>query len=220
MDNKTPFAPDFKDLPVALSIFPLAEVLLLPGGQLPLNIFEPCYLAMVDAAMAGDRMMGIVQPKPGQECDVFGPQVYKTACAGKITIFNEMPDGRYEIKLNGICRFDIVQELKTSDPFRMVTPDWSAYRNDLTQSSCLNLNRDKLMGLLKTYFSNEGMECDWGAVEDATDGKLITCLAMACPFEAGEKQAILEAPCAKTRAEMFLKVLEMAACQKVCDSKH
>lgn len=221
MDNKTPFAPDFEELPRTLPIFPLLGVLLLPGGQLPLNIFEPRYLAMIDDALAGDRMIGLVQPKPGQEDDIFTPEVYETGCAGKITIFNEMPDGRYEIKLNGICRFDIKKEIRQrKHEYRVVKPSWSVYETDLSQSGCLKLDRTKLKILLGKYFENEGMECDWQAIDSAPDNKLITCLSMACPFEESEKQALLEAPCCKTRSEMFLKVLEMAVCSKICDSQH
>lgn len=205
------FAPEFKKLPKTLPVFPLTGVLLLPGGQLPLNIFEPRYLSMIESALASDRLIGMIQPRPGQDSDVSEPDIYDVGCAGKITIFNEMPDGRYEIKLSGISRFRVKKERRTNAPYRVVKPDWSPYEDDLIKSTCLNLNRDKLLSLLKTYFAGEGMECDWGAVESATDGKLITCLSMACPFEAGEKQALLEAPCSKTRADKFMAMLEIAA---------
>ena len=220
--SKNPFAPDYDDLPETLAIFPLEGVLLLPNGHLPLNVFEPRYLAMVDDAMAGSRMIGIVQPDLPARANGDEIAVYKTGCAGKITEFSETEDGRYEIKLNGISRFKIKEEHpEDAAGFRRVRPDWTDFANDLKKVDCLNINRDKLVALLKPYFESEGMECDWDAVQTAPDGKLMTCLAMASPFSPAEKQALLEAPCCKTRAEDFLKLLEVAVCDRQnCGRQH
>lgn len=209
--EQNPYAPAFDDLPGSFPVFPLGGVLLLPGGQLPLNIFEQRYIDMVDQAMREDRIFGMVQPLGTPENkDASHPKLHKTGCAGKITEFSETPDGRYLITLSGICRFDIKKELETKDSFRSIQADWSPYKADLDGKTCLGLDRDHLHGLLKSYFSKEELECDWTSIENSTDNKLITCLSMICPFEARDKQALLEAPCCKTRGELFIAMLEMA----------
>lgn len=210
--DRNPFAPPFEKLPEALAIFPLPGVLLLPTGHLPLNIFEPRYLKMVESAMAGSRMIGMVQPKSDHELK---PHVYETGCAGKITEFEETKDGRYLVTLTGICRFKIASELDAATPYRQVKPDWSSFEKDIDVEACLNIDRKKLHGLLQTYFADQGLDCDWKIIEDATDGKLITCLSMICPFDVKEKQALLEAPCCKTRADTFMTMLEMAVHEKM-----
>ena len=220
--NINPFAPRFEDLPDALPIFPLGGVLLLPDGLLPLNIFEKRYLSMIEDAMAGGRLIGMVQPKdPDAEKITDISAVFKTGCAGKIIEFSETTDGRYEVKLSGICRFDIAAETEIKNGYRIIRPDWSPYKGDFAQSHSLGINRDQLKTLLQKYFENEGMTCDWGKVDDVPDGKLMTCLSMVCPFDAGEKQALLEAECGNARARMFMTMLEMAVCGgKDCKSRH
>ena len=219
--DKNPFAPAFDALPLSLPIFPLEGVLLLPHGALPLNVFEPRYMAMVNDALAGDRLIGMVQPdQAAREAGEDGA-IYQMGCAGKITEFSEMDDGRYLVSLTGIARFRIAEELDQEKGYRRVKPDWSDFESDLETTSCLGMDRGKVNGLLKKYFDEQGMDCDWDAVQSAPDGKLITCLAMACPLEPQEKQALLEATCCKTRADMFVRILEMAVCDAGgCDSKH
>lgn len=213
--EQNPYAPDFTSLPDTLPVFPLAGVLLLPTGNLPLNIFEKRYLKMIDDAMAGNRLIGMVQLK-GEDFSI-----YDVGCVGKITEFKETDDGRYVITLTGICRFKIDQELDATTPYRQVKANWAGYKDDLTPSTCLGLNREKLNNLLQAYFSSQEMNCDWGAVEKAPDGRLITCLSMVCPFDSKEKQALLEAPNCKARAETFMTMLEMAVKQrKECGSCH
>ena len=207
--EQNPFAPEFEDLPEDLPIFPLASAFLLPTGQLPLNIFEPRYLQMVEDAMASNRMIGMIHPKEGQE-DRKTPTLEKTGCAGKIIEFSETPDGRYLVTLAGIYRFNIAEEQDSTKLYRLVKPDWTPYETDAKAFSCLGLDRDNLKSLLKDYFQQHEMDCSWQAVDDAPDGKLITCLSMICPFEHQEKQALLEAPCCKSRAEMFMSMLEIA----------
>ena len=207
--EQNPFAPDFKNLPETLPVFPLSEAFLLPSGQLPLNIFEPRYLQMVEDALSGNRMIGMIQPEEGQQ-DEEKPALVKTGCAGKITEFTETQDGRYLISLAGVYRFNIADEMSIDKLYRIVKPDWSTYENDFKAFSCLGLDREKLKTLLKDYFQQHEMDCSWKAVDDAPDGKLITCLSMICPFEQKEKQALLEAACCKTRAELFMCMLEMA----------
>lgn len=201
--HKNPFAPQFNDLPEHLAIFPLPGVLLMPHGQLPLNIFEPRYITMIDDALAGNRMIGMIQPKKGDE-------IYKTGCAGKITDFNETSDGRYLITLTGICRFHVTQEQETQTPYRQVRPNWKAFEKDLIVKECLGVDRKELRSMLEAYFDDQGMSCDFEKFDTIEDGKLMTCLSMICPFEAAEKQALLETICCVERAEMFMTMLDMA----------
>lgn len=207
--ERNPFAPDFGDLPDSLPVFPLGGAFLLPSGQLPLNIFEPRYLQMVQNAMAGNRLIGMIQPATNAG-DGEPPALAKTGCAGKIIEFSETSDGRYIINISGTYRFDIIEELATPGPYRTVKPDWAPYERDCTAHRCLDLDREKLKTLLHDYFGQHDMDCDWGAVDEATDGRLITCLSMVCPFEASERQALLEAACCRTRARLFMSMLEIA----------
>ena len=207
--EQNPFAPKFEDLPQSLPVFPLSSALLLPLGQLPLNIFEPRYVQMVEDAMATNRMIGMVQPKSGQDGNDH-PTLQKTGCAGKIIEFSEAPDGRFLITLSGVYRYDIVEELATTKDYRIIKPDWHPYKTDFTRYKTLDLDRKKLKDLMKNYFEQNTMDCDWYAFDNAPDGKLITCLSMICPFEPAEKQVLLEASCGKTRADLFMGMLEIA----------
>lgn len=200
------------ELPGELPIFPLGGVLLLPRGQLPLNIFEPRYVAMVDSVMGGHRLIGMVQTKDDGS-------VYNVGCAGRITSFNETSDGRYEIVLTGISRFRFQEELSQVSGHRRVNPVWNEYSRDMDSMNCLDIDRTKLRKLLKNYFEQQGLTCSWDAVDQASDEKLMTTLAMICPFEAKEKQALLEAPCCRERARLFMTLLEME-CNGPCGCKH
>ena len=191
-------------LPKTLPIFPLDEVLLLPGGQLPLNLFEPRYIDMFDEALRTDRLIGMIQTKGT------GDDLYTVGCAGKITEFVETSDGRYEITLRGISRFTITKEIQTTNAFRTIAPDWTEFATDTaSKHTCLGVDRENLKALLKIYFDRQEMECDWQAIDDAPDSKLMACLSMTCPFTAAEKQALLEEKCCKKRAKMFITMLEM-----------
>lgn len=207
--ERNPYAPDFDLLPETLPVFPLSGVLLLPEGKLPLHIFEPRYVEMFDQAFSSHRLIGMVQPTPAtQEADK--PDLHKVGCAGRITEFSETADGRYMLVLTGIGRFEVKQELSVTTPYRQVKADWQRFKDDTFKASCLDLDRAKLTNLLQDYFAAQDMECDWNAIAEASDGGLITCLSMVCPFEPQEKQALLEAPCCRTRADMFMTMLEMA----------
>jgi len=202
----------FEDLPGEIPIFPLTGVLLLPRGQLPLNIFEPRYVSMVDDALKSHRMIGMVQTKEDGS-------IYSVACAGRISSFHETPDGRYEIVLSGVCRFGIAEELGQINGYRRAKASWTDYRGDMEPMDCLDMDRERLKALLKNYFERQGLTCSWEAVDLAGDEKLITTLAMICPFEAKEKQALLEAPCCKERAKLFMTLLDME-CRGDCGCKH
>lgn len=194
----------FDSLPAEIPVFPLGGVLLLPRGQLPLNIFEPRFMAMVDDALRSRRLIGMVQPQPQANGDI-----YKVGCAGRITSFNETPDGRNEIVLTGVCRFRIGSELPQKDGYRRARVEWSDFKRDMEPIGCLDMDRDRLKKLLKSYFAQQGLTCSWEAVDGAGDEKLITSLAMICPLSPSDKQALLETPCCKDRAKMFITLLEM-----------
>lgn len=234
---KNPFAPLFEDLPEQIPVFPLSGVLLLPGGRLPLNIFEPQYIEMVDDAMRKDKLIGIIQPKTherkthqaaeqNQDNDTPDPSALnQIGCLGKIIEYTETTDGRYEIALQGICRFEVVKEVEAESAYRQAQVSWSGFEPDLNSIGCLKLDREKLHTMLENYFEHEGLGCDWEKIEAATDEHLITCLSMICPFSAEEKQALLEAPCCRERGKLFLTVLEIAIKSSdqtfVCsDAKH
>jgi len=204
--SNNPYAPPFSDLPDILPIFPLTGVLLLPFGELPLNIFEPRYLEMINRALAGNRMIGMVQTKDKTPQI---PIIYETGCAGKITEFHETSDGRYIITLTGISRFIIKKELSTTTPYRQIIPNWSSFENDMVAADCLDIDRERLTQMLQSYFAKQQLNCDWTKINEASDGRLITCLSMICPFTPQEKQALLEAKCCKTRADIFMTMLEM-----------
>jgi len=202
MNTPSP-APSALDLPDEIPVFPLAGVLLLPRGQLPLNIFEPRYLAMVDDALKSHRLIGMIQPREDGS-------LFTTGCAGKITSFNETDDGRYEITLKGLSRFVIGLELPYAHAgYRRVRANWSDFPKDTDPVGHLNLDRNRLKDLLRNYFDIEGMDCEWSAMDTVSDDNLITCLSMVCPLDASEKQALLEARCGNTRSELFMTLLEM-----------
>lgn len=202
------FDPAFEDLPAEIPIFPLTGVLLLPGGKLPLNIFEPRYLNMTSTALAGDRMIGMIQPTGDNEGAQ--PEVYRTGCAGRLTSFSETEDGRYLITLSGYLRFDIKQELPLRDGFRTVVPDWTPYREDLAEDDSKRIDRDRMLRALKGYFAANQVDANWDAIKDTPTDRLVNALAMMCPFQPSEKQALLEAATLVDRADVMVALLEMS----------
>jgi hypothetical protein len=192
-----------------LPIFPLSDVLLLPGGQLPLNIFEPRYLAMVRDALAGERMIGMVQPCEPAE-DVGAAKVYRTGCAGRITAFSETPDGRNLITLTGVIRFEIEGELPGIDGYRRVLADYGRFHGDLDDDEN-GIDRDHLLTVLGAYFDANGIEGDWAAIKKTGSALLVTSLAMVCPFDGAEKQALLEAVTLRERVAAMTTIMELAA---------
>jgi uncharacterized protein len=207
--SRSVFDPGFEALPRELPIFPLTGVLLLPGSRLPLNIFEPRYLAMTRDALGGDRIIGMVQPQEGAG-DAGEPATYRTGCAGRLTEFAETDDGRYIITLTGLLRFDIAAELPQDRPYRRVTADWRRYRGDLDEVAAPPLDRKRLMAALHPFFERHGIDADWAAIEKAPAERLVTTLAAACPFAPREKQALLEAADAAERAQLLIALIEMA----------
>ena len=202
------FRPDFDDLPRVVPIFPLPGVLLLPGGRLPLNIFEPRYLAMVRDALSGERTIGMIQPR-AEAPDVGAARVYETGCAGRVTAFSETDDGRYLITLTGVIRFDVERELPPIEGYRRVVADYGRFRGDLEEEAS-EIDRERFLETLGCYFEANGIEGDWKAIEEAGDAALVTSLAMICPFAAPEKQALLEAMSLPERARTMTAIMEMA----------
>ncbi|MBM3592405.1 MAG: peptidase S16 [Alphaproteobacteria bacterium] len=200
------------DLPAEIAVFPLTGALLLPRGRLPLNIFEPRYLAMTQDALGQGRLFGMVQPdargKPGAE----GPGLYRIGCLGRISSFSETDDGRLLITLIGVARFRILEELpQAAGGYRRVRADYADFVTDLLEAEPPPLDRPALLGALKPYFQARGIEANWDAVEQTPDALLVTMLAMVCPFEPPEKQALLEASEGPERAEMLVALLRMGA---------
>lgn len=200
---------DIDGLPVSLPVFPLSGVLLLPRGQLPLNIFEPRYLAMVEDSFKNGRLIGMVQPQDAEK-NTDSPELYRTGCGGRITEFSETDDGRFLITLTGLCRFNVIKELEEVSGYRRAKVTWTPFEADLKPEGCIDIDREKLRTLLENYFDMHELSCDWSAFEKAPDERLITCLSMVCPLGAKEKQALLEADCCASRADMFMAMLEMA----------
>lgn len=201
-------------LPEVVPIFPLTGVLLLPRGRLPLNIFEPRYLAMTQDALGGERLIGMVQPSDPQDDNRGGgqvnPVVYPVGCAGRITAFSETDDGRYLITLTGVSRFRIREELPLLSGYRRVIADWGPFVRDRDLSPEPGFDRDRFARALKGYFAQRQISADWEAIEKAPGEHLLTSIAMLCPFEASEKQALLEAADLEERARLLVALIEMA----------
>ena len=195
------------DLPETIPVFPLTGVLLFPRWSLPLNIFEPRYLNMIDDAMRGDRIIGMIQSQGGDRAE---PSLASAGCAGRITSYSETDDGRYLISLTGICRFGIGEELDVQTPYRQVRPDWQSFRTDLIAPPETDLpQRPDLVRALKRYTQINSLEVDWEAVENAPMETLINALCAGCPFGPLEKQALLEASGVNERAETLIALLDM-----------
>jgi len=206
------FHPSLEDLPETFAVFPLAGALLLPGGRLPLNIFEPRYLAMVEDALAAGRYLGMVQPDKRLASGDNGPGLYRTGCLGRISAFSETDDGRYLITLAGLIRFTLVEEIEPERGYRRVRAALGGFSADLAaKSDSLPFARADLLEALSRYFANAGVEANWESISAMPDSALITSLCMACPFDAGEKQALLEARDEAERARALLALLEINA---------
>lgn len=201
--------------PDILPIFPLTGVLLLPRGRLPLNIFEPRYLAMTRDALGGERLIGMVQPNQPQGDNHGGgglsPPVYPVGCAGRITAFAETDDGRYLITLTGMSRFRILEEFPLLSGYRRVRPDWGPFRVDLDPEEVVDFDRRQLVRGLRNFFTQQGLKADWEAIDKAPIEHLVTSIAMMCPFPPSEKQALLEAADLGERARLLAALVEMAA---------
>lgn len=196
------------DLPDIIPIFPLPGALLLPRARLPLHIFEPRYLAMIEDCMKTQhRLIGMIQSRdvPGSE----ERPLHSIGCAGRLTAFSETEDGRYMITLSGVSRFRVRQEVEGFTPYRRVEVDWADFDRDQGDEECdPGLKRDSFFDLLKRFFTMHQLSTDWESLSQADDELLINSLAMLCPFEPDDKQALLEAPSLQTRRETLVMLME------------
>lgn len=197
-----------EELPSVLPIFPLTGALLLTTGQLPLNIFEPRYLAMVNDAMETHRLIGMIQPRD-PESTLLEPEIYNVGCAGKICEYAELPNGMLRITLEGVCRFRILKELDVSTQYRQVHADFATYKQDWTEVHSPLIDRDALHEALHHFFEFENDAKDWQALDHLEDDSLINSLSMICPFSPAEKQALLEAKDIFSRSELLISLLQM-----------
>ncbi len=197
-----------RDLPEVLPVFPLSGALLLPRARLPLHVFEPRYLAMLDDALKTEaRLIGMIQPisVPGRSDKI----LHKIGCAGRVTQFSETEDGRYMITLSGVSRFRVVSEVEGFTPYRRCNVSWDGFDADLESSEQDFLfNRDTFMKLLDRYFDTQQLSADWDTLSDAEDELLINSLSMLLEFDPEEKQALLEAPSLQTRRETLVTLIE------------
>lgn len=200
---------DFDRLPQVISVFPLTGALLLPRAELPLNIFEPRYLAMVTDCLGAGRMFGMLQPSVSHDGAGAQPPVYQTGCLGRISAFQETPDGRILLSLRGICRFRLVEELAATTPYRQVKADYSPFADDLAPGDEASVRREALLPMLRRYFDRQRMEVDWDCIEEAPTERLVNYLAMICPFDACEKQVLLEAPTIADRSRLLMSLLQL-----------
>ena len=201
-------------LPTEFAVFPLPGALLLPHGKLPLNIFEPRYLRMVDDALASGRVIGMIQPDDSRANGPTGPALYRVGCLGRISSFSETDDGRYLITLNGLTRFTVQVELELHRGYRRVRADLERFAADRAESDGpdgTHIDRSTLLDALRAYFNAHGFDANWDAIEEMPDRDLVTTLAMVCPFEPPEKQALLEAMAPADRAAALLALLRMGA---------
>jgi uncharacterized protein len=198
------------DLPPVLPVFPLTGVLLLPRSSLPLNVFEPRYLELVDDALSGGRLIGMIQPTESEET-VLRPKLSQIGCAGRIVSYRETEDNRYLITLEGVCRFKVKEEISALSAYRQVACDFAPFAGDLAQSEDGDFPRERLLHALKEYLSSRDMKADWKSVMTAPAESLVNALAMMCPFEPAEKQALLEAPSWLERVTTLVALLEIAS---------
>ncbi|MBL8686163.1 MAG: LON peptidase substrate-binding domain-containing protein [Alphaproteobacteria bacterium] len=222
MKKRSIFDPSFEDLPSVIPVFPLAGALLLPGNKLPLNIFEPRYLAMIRAALTHPRLIGMIQPCSGRNgsCpNLFlskEESLYSVGCAGRITSFSENDDGRYTITVQGVCRFRIMQELPPQEGYRLMKVDFSAYKSDLLPSN-ETIPPDQLnnfFDILGPYFEHHHIKTDWSVLKKVEIEKLVNSLSMLGNFEENEKQALLEAMTLQQRLEMLTCLMEIGRFSK------
>ena len=201
-----PFIVPFEQLPKTLPIFPLPGAVLMPGNELPLNIFEPRYLNMISDALSSHRMIGMIQPDPdtGDKS-----RLCRTGCAGRISQYRETNDGRLEIQLSGVCRYDVSEELPTTRGYRLIIPDWSRFAEDYADhEDVLHSGHSLLLHTLKRYFEANKLEIDWSMLERLPTGRLMNSLSMALPISDQDKQVLLETVAPLDRFNTFIAMLD------------
>src|SRR5215510_11029339 len=209
------------DLPDTIAVFPLAGALLLPRGQMPLNIFEPRYIEMIDDALRdGHRLIGMIQPDPAHPGTEDRPNLYKIGCVGRITQFAETGDARYLLQLTGVARFRVIRELKVATAYRQCDIDFTPFIDDFTARKGEELvDRKAVLAALTSFLKANNLKADWEGIEDAPNEALVNALAMMSPYDPAEKQAMLEAPDLKTRAEILVAVTEIGLAKTKTDGE-
>jgi hypothetical protein len=204
------------DLPEIIPVFPLPGALLLPRGQMPLNIFEPRYLAMVDDSMrSGQRLIGMIQPDITHTERRDRPTLFRVGCVGRITQLAESGDGRYLLELTGVSRFKVVEELSVTTPYRQCRVDYTTFIDDFTaRKGEEDVDRRSLIAVLADFLKANNLRADWEGIDKAPNEALVNALAMMSPYGAPEKQALLEAPDLKTRAEILVAVTQIELAKK------
>jgi Lon protease-like protein len=210
------------DLPGVIPIFPLPGALLLPRGQMPLNVFEPRYLEMVDDALASrHRLIGMIQPDsshPGPDEDK--PNLFKVGCVGRITQIAESGDGRYLMQLTGVARFRVEEELAVATAYRQCSVTYAPFADDfIARKGEEEVNRKELLRTLADFLTANNLKADWEGIENAPNEALVNALAMMSPYGSAEKQALLEAPDLKTRAEILVAVTEIELAKNSSDGE-
>jgi uncharacterized protein len=208
--------PDFRsrnikisDMPKRIPVFPLTGALLLPRTDLPLSIFEPRYLSMIDDAMYHDRIIGVIQPMANEESD--HPELESVGCAGRITAYSETDDGRFVITLTGISRFKIKKEVKSDHPYRLAQVEYKTFASDfIVEKDAQLVNREQLITAFRQYLEANNMSADWTEVNAVSTEVLVNTLSLMAPYPPREKQALLEAPDLKSRADVLVALTEMA----------
>jgi hypothetical protein len=199
-----------QDCPDAIPVFPLTGALLLPRGQMPLNIFEPRYLVMTDDALKSSRLIGMIQPDPEEGGAPLAPRLYQVGCAGRITQFAETGDGRYLITLTGVARFRVMDELPATTPYRLCRVAFEPYAADFhARAGEDEVNRAGVLKALRAFVEANDIKVDWRGIEQAPNEALVNALCMMSPFGPREKQALLEAPDLKARAEALIAITEI-----------
>ncbi len=195
------------EVPEVIPVFPLAGALLLPRARIPLNIFEPRYLAMVEDALRGDRIIGLIQPAT-EEAEA--PVLLPVGCAGRLTQFAETGDGRYLVTLTGIARFRIVEEIAASTPYRQCRVAFSGFQSDFTPRDGEEaVDRVRVLETLRQFADANDLQIDWQSIREAPNEALVNALSMMSPYGPKEKQALLEAPSLKRRAEVLVAITEV-----------
>lgn len=194
------------DLPQTIPLFPLVGAILMPRGVLALNVFEPRYLNMVDDALGGDRLIGMIQPATGEE-DEATPDLADVGTVARLTAFQETGDGRYLITLTGICRFSLEREFDARTPYRQAIVGYEAFAEDLAPSSGERIDRINLISTLKRYSAAHGYQVDWDSVEQTNTETIVNIAAQLCPLDPAAKQALLEAQTLEDRAKALTALL-------------
>jgi Lon protease-like protein len=207
--NRSPFIPQFSALPSEIPVFPLPGAVVLPGVQLPLNIFEPRYLNMVEDALAADHMIGMVQPFSGEDGE--SPRLHRIGCAGRITSYSETTDGRIILVLTGVCRFEVAEEQALHRGYRRVRPDWERFNIDYHPEEQVLGDRESFVKSLRAFTSLRGVEIPWDDVKTMDDCDLVNLLCTHLPLSPDDKQALVESIGLGDRAELMQGLMDMSS---------